>query len=303
MVDDEMPEFGEYYDANSEDVVDSFAYADDAAAAAAGGAGGAGGGNAAAATLAGGAAGGGGGAAAGGAAAGGAAAGAAAIALPLAIGVGIAVVAIEALVEAVQAIDEEFVQLAQDLKKFSPEISLAEANVGIERTFAELERARELGGDLGDFTQARGDITNALYRIETVLLKMLTPVVKGMTEDIATIIEGIEDVVEILDEMGIKDLGKILADTARNATGVGILAEWFRLWKGEKKKDDNPAKDKLSRIVNAFMRRFDGSVARGDGHPDKFPMIPRRPRRGGRPMPLEPADPFADEGAFFEPGP
>lgn len=204
----------------------------------------------------------------------------------LAIPVAAATVVLEALVLTVQAVDDEMNQLAQDLKKFSPEITQADSIGKIERTFAELERARELGGDLGQFTQGRNDIANALYRMETSLLKIITPLAGQITTDLAALVEAGEDIFNYLEGSNLKEFGTWLAESNMNLTLLGQFAKWYRARKGKEAR--RPA-DKLGKVVNDFMHRFDAAAAGirfGDGG-----FIPDPRRRSPRPLP-EPPDPF-----------
>ena len=157
------------------------------------------------------------GTAAGGAAASGgaAAAGAAALANPVGIAVGAVVAAFAGLALATKALNDTFTAEADRLEKYSASIGIARGNARINTELNMIDRARRLGGPLGDLENSKAALGGAMEKLWTEILVILsswTPVLQTMV-DLTTV--GVAKTTELAAELR--------EDAARAAHNVALL--------------------------------------------------------------------------------
>lgn len=198
--------------------------------------------------------------------------------------------------------------LAEDIKRFSPEVTLAQAGGRVDRIFAQLDRAQQTGGQLGQFEATSNDIKNALYRVETQLIKIFGPSINAIAEMLSAITSLLED---IFKEIPSEELGKFLAEFVKLVSNVDVLVFIARWWFNLQKKGAirAPREGLLRDIINRFGRRFDGGKdpppvpgMPPSGIPGGIPALPHGPGRTEAGAPLDGGGIIGGEGTAPPPG-
>jgi hypothetical protein len=86
----------------------------------------------------------------------------------------------------IQDIDEHFLSLADDIRMFSGNVALAEAEANIIRMSAMIRRAQIIGPEVGEYTRQRAlldaQITDMVTELEMDLLPLAIEVLKGVRQ-------------------------------------------------------------------------------------------------------------------------
>lgn len=100
------------------------------------------------------------------------------------------------VIDAGQALVNNFEQWTQSFGQFSPEVQAARANIEMMQVQRGIQRGQELGPQLADFTLAQDDLLRTIEDIRITLLKPFLPLLTKIIENLDVVLELLEPFIE-----------------------------------------------------------------------------------------------------------
>lgn len=155
---------------------------------------------------------------------------------PLAVVAGGAVIAIGAMVKAVETVNSGLEEMTANLAEFSPEITAAQAQVEVARLESRLAAADRFGGDLGEFARAGGELEIAFEEFNNELFSTFTPLLTELKDLLAGVLESTTDTIQFLREvwpdqsslLSLDRAASLLPEQASNLVRILQIVQFFK---------------------------------------------------------------------------